>query len=91
MPEIADPTSEKRSEGPIDRGMCAPARDVFVSLAWPDRIFYFYALTLICIRDGINFSFTSCLDAVLARVEAEKRLALIKAWEESEKTKAENK
>lgn len=33
MPEIADPTSEKRSEGPIDRGMCAPARDVFVSLA----------------------------------------------------------
>ncbi|KAH7513960.1 hypothetical protein FEM48_Zijuj11G0038200 [Ziziphus jujuba var. spinosa] len=30
-------------------------------------------------------------DTVLARVEAEKRLALIKAWEESEKTKAENK
>ncbi|KAI6707227.1 hypothetical protein NL676_010189 [Syzygium grande] len=30
-------------------------------------------------------------DAVLARVETEKRLALIKAWEESEKTKVENK
>ncbi|XP_059661756.1 remorin 1.4-like [Cornus florida] len=30
-------------------------------------------------------------DAVLAKVETEKRLALIKAWEESEKTKAENK
>ncbi|KAL2342774.1 hypothetical protein Fmac_004059 [Flemingia macrophylla] len=30
-------------------------------------------------------------DAVLARVESEKRLALIKAWEESEKTKAENR
>ncbi|PSS11421.1 Remorin like [Actinidia chinensis var. chinensis] len=30
-------------------------------------------------------------DAVLARVETEKRLALIKAWEESEKSKAENK
>ncbi|KAK7358637.1 hypothetical protein VNO77_00575 [Canavalia gladiata] len=30
-------------------------------------------------------------DAVLARVESEKRLALTKAWEESEKTKAENK
>ncbi|KAI4326979.1 hypothetical protein L6164_019488 [Bauhinia variegata] len=29
-------------------------------------------------------------DSVLARVETEKRLALIKAWEESEKTKAEN-
>jgi len=28
---------------------------------------------------------------VLARVESEKRLALIKAWEESEKTKAENR
>lgn len=30
-------------------------------------------------------------DAVLARVESEKRLALIKAWEENEKTKIENK
>ncbi|XP_023926811.1 remorin [Quercus suber] len=30
-------------------------------------------------------------DAVLAQVTTEKRLALIKAWEESEKTKAENK
>ncbi|XP_061337287.1 remorin-like [Gastrolobium bilobum] len=30
-------------------------------------------------------------DAGLARVVAEKRLALIKAWEESEKTKAENR
>ncbi|KAM0949545.1 putative remorin [Dioscorea sansibarensis] len=30
-------------------------------------------------------------DAVLARVETEKRLSLIKAWEDSEKTKAENK
>ncbi|XP_057478182.1 remorin-like [Actinidia eriantha] len=30
-------------------------------------------------------------DAALARVETEKRLALIKAWEESEKSKAENK
>ncbi|KAL1316698.1 hypothetical protein HN51_068859 [Arachis hypogaea] len=30
-------------------------------------------------------------DAELARVVSEKRLALIKAWEESEKTKAENR
>lgn len=30
-------------------------------------------------------------DAVLARVQTEKRMALIKAWEESEKTKADNK
>ncbi|KAK6918405.1 Remorin, C-terminal [Dillenia turbinata] len=30
-------------------------------------------------------------DVALARVETEKRLSFIKAWEESEKTKAENK
>ncbi|KAK6936857.1 Remorin, C-terminal [Dillenia turbinata] len=30
-------------------------------------------------------------DAVLARVATEKRMSLIKAWEENEKTKAENK
>ncbi|KAL1569050.1 remorin-like isoform X2 [Salvia divinorum] len=30
-------------------------------------------------------------DAVLAKVEIEKKLSLIKAWEENEKTKAENK
>ncbi|KAK6925811.1 Remorin, N-terminal [Dillenia turbinata] len=30
-------------------------------------------------------------DAVLARVETEKRLSLIRAWEENEKAKAENK
>jgi len=30
-------------------------------------------------------------DAVLTRVATEKRLSLIKAWEESEKSKAENK
>ncbi|ESR35148.1 hypothetical protein CICLE_v10005899mg [Citrus x clementina] len=30
-------------------------------------------------------------DAVLARVETEKRISLIRAWEESEKSQAENK
>lgn len=30
-------------------------------------------------------------DAVLARVATEKRISLVKAWEESEKSKAENK
>ncbi|KAH7691787.1 Remorin C-terminal protein [Dioscorea alata] len=30
-------------------------------------------------------------DAVLGRIETEKKMSLIKAWEESEKTKAENK
>jgi len=33
----------------------------------------------------------SSSDAVLAKVATEKRLSLIKAWEESEKSKAENK
>ena len=33
----------------------------------------------------------SSSDAVLARVATEKRLSLIKAWEESEKSKSENK
>jgi hypothetical protein len=37
----------------------------------------------------INSNFSS--DAVLARVESQKRLALIKAWEENEKTKVENR
>lgn len=32
-----------------------------------------------------------CLDDVLAKVATEKKEALIKAWEESEKSKAENK
>ncbi|KAG9441143.1 hypothetical protein H6P81_016997 [Aristolochia fimbriata] len=36
-------------------------------------------------------SSSSDRDAALARVETEKRLSLIKAWEDSEKTKAENK
>ncbi|KAK4403590.1 Remorin [Sesamum angolense] len=36
-------------------------------------------------------SFNVFSDAVLARVATEKRLSLIKAWEESEKSKAENK
>lgn len=37
------------------------------------------------------FSSFAFLDIALARVEWEKKLALIKAWEESEKIKAENK
>ena len=36
-------------------------------------------------------TFHSSSDAVLTRVATEKRLSLIKAWEESEKSKAENK
>ncbi|XP_010053297.2 uncharacterized protein At3g61260 isoform X2 [Eucalyptus grandis] len=36
-------------------------------------------------------AFAADRDAVLAQVEAEKRLALIRAWEESEKSQAESK
>jgi hypothetical protein len=32
-----------------------------------------------------------CADAVLAKVEADRKLSMIRAWEESEKSKAENK
>jgi hypothetical protein len=32
-----------------------------------------------------------CADAVLAKVEMDRKLSMIKAWEESEKSKAENK
>ncbi|KAL6349110.1 hypothetical protein AAG906_033766 [Vitis piasezkii] len=38
-----------------------------------------------------NSGATAERDAVLAAIETEKRLALIKAWEESEKSKAENR
>jgi len=38
-----------------------------------------------------NIFFIVSPDAMLARVVTEKRLALVKAWEESEKTKAENR
>ncbi|KAL4276013.1 hypothetical protein AHAS_Ahas20G0164700 [Arachis hypogaea] len=38
-----------------------------------------------------NFRFIPILDAVLARVVTEKKMSLIKTWEESEKSRAENK
>ncbi|CAK8579163.1 unnamed protein product [Lathyrus sativus] len=40
---------------------------------------------------GIDTKDSVDRDAVLARVESQKRLALIKAWEENEKTKVENR
>lgn len=39
----------------------------------------------------LGFHIIIISDAVLARVESEKRLALIKAWEENEKAKADNR
>ncbi|RDX88443.1 hypothetical protein CR513_29971, partial [Mucuna pruriens] len=50
---------------------------------------FLYLVNSITITEISNLYSSS--DAVLARVESEKRVALIKAWEESEKTKAENR
>jgi hypothetical protein len=56
-----------------------------------------------CIQRDVFESYTACrqlmlhlcsflnLDAFLERVATEKRISLIKAWEENEKAKAENK
>ncbi|KAI5447614.1 hypothetical protein KIW84_015175 [Lathyrus oleraceus] len=39
----------------------------------------------------LAMTFRSCSNVMLERVATEKRLSLVKAWEESEKSKAENK
>ncbi|KAK9984397.1 hypothetical protein SO802_033922 [Lithocarpus litseifolius] len=73
--KIADPAVEKSSEGAIDRG----------------KWFKLYNITLNMKEIDVVFTLIVFSDAVLAQVATEKRLALIKAWEESEKTKVENK
>jgi len=35
--------------------------------------------------------YTTHADAVLAKVELDRKLSMVKAWEESEKSKAENR
>ena len=52
---------------------------------------YLYNITLNMKEIDVVFTLIVFSDAVLAQVATEKRLALIKAWEESEKTKVENK
>lgn len=52
---------------------------------------YLYNITLNTKEINVVFTLIVFSDAVLAQVATEKRLALIKAWEESEKSKVENK
>lgn len=52
---------------------------------------YLYNITLNVKEIDVVFTLIVFSDAVLAQVATEKRLALIKAWEESEKSKVENK
>ncbi|KAL1569051.1 remorin 1.4-like isoform X4 [Salvia divinorum] len=52
------------------------------------------AITQVSLQDSQSLNskpHPTSLNAVLAKVEIEKKLSLIKAWEENEKTKAENK
>ena len=73
-------TSEVAVEKPIEVSV---NRGEFV--CYCDTLFFFMHFILIPTPS------LSSSDAVLARVATEKRLSLIKAWEESEKSKAENK
>jgi hypothetical protein len=41
--------------------------------------------------DGLKVERKIFADAVLAKVEMDRKLPMIKAWEESEKSRAENK
>lgn len=52
---------------------------------------YLYNITLNMKKIDVVFTLIVFSDAVLAQVATEKRLALIKAWEESEQSKVENK
>ena len=62
-----------------------------VQLIEVNGLSYLYDITLNMKEIDVVFTLIVFSDAVLAQVATEKRLALIKAWEESEKTKVENK
>ena len=62
-----------------------------VQLIEVNGLSYLYNITLNMKEIDVVFTLIVFSDAVLAQVATEKRLALIKAWEESEKTKVENK
>ncbi|RRT75754.1 hypothetical protein B296_00010689 [Ensete ventricosum] len=79
---FAEPASqETKSVGnSIDRG------DEVESFSCLSYIQYYYLW-----NDDKKLFAIASVDVALAQVETEKKLSLIKAWEESEKTKAENK
>ncbi|XLT11307.1 hypothetical protein HN51_057100 [Arachis hypogaea] len=71
---------EKTEEGAEEK----PSEGSINRGMWMNLEFHFYV-------DFFSYMLRLYSDAVLARVATEKRMSLIKAWEESEKSRAENK
>lgn len=78
LSETQEAAEEKPLEGSINRGMSF-CQSHLISL---------YSLHILTLHTMLSHSSS---DAVLTRVATEKRLSLIKAWEESEKSIADNK
>lgn len=76
--ETENHDDNKDTKGSSDKGYFQP------------KILYKIIICLIIDIGNFVFDFVSS-DTGLAKIVAEKRLALIKAWEDSEKTKAENR
>lgn len=81
LAEAPEATEEKKSEGSVNRGKTRAFQITFPN---------FTPITSYQIDLSPNMLIFSS-DAELARVATEKRLSLVKAWEESEKCRAENK
>ena len=73
------PSPEKGSVGSINRGQF-----------W-NTVIRSSLISIMLILTVKEISYVGFADAVLAKVETEKRNSLIKAWEENQKSKAENK
>lgn len=54
-------------------------------------LFVYFRFSLLSRKFDQKLLFLACPDVALAQVETEKKLSIVKAWEESEKAKAENK
>jgi hypothetical protein len=76
-PEPAEDPAEKPTGGSHERGNYIEFRCNIDT-----------SFIILCRNKVISFLYS---DAALARVETEKKMSLIRAWEENEKTKAENK
>lgn len=86
-----DSAIQKFSKGSLDRGVSSNffffSCCCLFDLNW--KLLYKLSQLLAC--KSVLLSNIACSDIALANLETEKRLSFIKAWEESEKTKAENK
>ncbi|XP_059629284.1 remorin-like isoform X2 [Cornus florida] len=83
----SDPPSE-HTEAPTD---IAEEKSVIMAPSSPDEKLSQSKPLALVLKLSDSEEGKSSEDDVLARVEKEKRLSLIKAWEENEKSKAENK